>query len=91
MNERATTVEISSFILCFLGGAAVVIIAVATFYSAVVKQSGASGAYALVAEETVDNQSTASQHVIVPPVLGDATLGSQNVCGCPGCCAVANS
>jgi len=92
MDQRVTTVDISSFILCFLGGAAAMIIAAAAFYSAVLEQtSNNRAASAWATEDVVDNSLYTPQQVVVPPILGDAVAGAQGACGCPGCCSVLNS
>lgn len=67
------------------------VIAAATFYSAVLEQTSTNAASAWVSEDPAGSNSYVPQHIVVPPILGDAVAGAQGACGCPGCCSVLNS
>lgn len=86
------SVEMSWAILMFLGGIIAAVLIMAAVRTALLSPSGTNSVGISLSQDTIQpDASSVARHVVVPPVLGDAVLGSQNVCGCPGCCSVLNS
>lgn len=87
------SVEMSWAILMFLGGVMVAVLIMVAARSALLPPRDASSIEisSLLQDTIQSGTSSKARHVVIPPVLGDAVLGSQNVCGCPGCCSVLNS
>lgn len=92
-KDMMRSVDTSWAILMFLGGVFVATLFVAAMRAALVppRDTSTVGVYALPQDGTQPSTKKASSHVVIPPVLGDAVLGSQSVCGCPGCCSALNS
>lgn len=92
-KDVVQSVNISWSILMFMGGAAVAILVIAVVRATLFPPRSEStvGVFALSQDATQPDASSVARHVVVPPVLGDAVLGSSNVCGCPGCCSVLSS